>query len=184
MNIRQSLRIAGVVAALVLVASAHANEVDRERIENIRIAGVAISDGAEAGFNTLVAAGYQTDVDNYADWRQAARSFVKGDVNSPNSSPDGYTEVILERNGHRLRAVRLTYINMRSPFDADAAVERVRSALGLPSDAPSCGVVGGNGVCVAEDSDGLAGYFLQVLSSRQRYEGAELLDVPAVGLGD
>ena len=72
----------------------------------------------------------------------------------------------------------------RTPFDTDAEVERVRSALGLPGDAPRCNVAGGNGACVAEDAEGKAGYFLQVLSSRQRYEGAELLDVPALGLDD
>ncbi len=176
--------IAGLIAILFVSIPAAANEVDRSRIENIRIAGVAISDGAEAAFNTLVAAGYNTDVDNYDDWRQAARSFVKGDVNSPSSSPDGYTEIILERNGHRLRAIRLTYINMRNPFDAAAAMDEARSALGLTSDANGCTEAGGNGTCGADDHDGLAGYFLQVLSSRQRYEGAELLDVPAVGLDD
>ncbi len=175
---------AGLIALLFAALVASANEVERDRIENIRIAGVAISDGAESAFNALVAAGYNTDVANYEDWRQAARSFVKGDVNSPSSSPDGYTEIILERNGDRLRAIRLTYINLRNPFDAKAAIDGARSALGLSSDAPRCSEAGGSGSCAAEDTDGKAGYFLQVLSSRQRYEGAELLDVPAVGLDD
>ncbi len=181
---REILRIAGLLAILAIATSAYANVVDRSRIERISIAGVSISDGAEAAFNTLVAAGYDTDVDEYEDWREAARSFVKGDVNSPSSSPDGYTEIILERNGDRLRAIRLTYINLRNPFDTEEEVERVRSALGIPGDAPRCGAMGLDGSCVAEDADGNAGYSLQIMTARQRYESAELLDVPAVGLDD
>lgn len=181
---RHPFAIVFLLAGLLGATLAEANEVDRSRIENIRIAGVAISDGAEAAFNTLVAAGYNTDVESYEEWRESGRSFVKGDASSPSSSPDGYTEIVLERNGHQLRAIRLTYINMRNPFDADAEMNATRSALGLSSDANGCTVVAGNGSCGADDHDHKAGYFLQVLSSRQRYEGAELLDVPAVGLDD
>ena len=182
MNIRQTLRIAGLIATLVLVASAHANEVDAERIENIKVAGVSLSGGAEAAFNHLIEAGYNTDVETYDEWREAGRSFVKGDVNSPSSSPDGYTEIVLLRNGHQLVSISLTYINMQNPMNVDEEHQQVRTALGIPPDAPRCTVAGNNASCAANDADGTVVYTLQILAGRQRYETATRRGIAPAGL--
>ncbi len=171
--------------ALILAASiTSANEVDPDRIENIRVAGVSLSDGAEAAFNTLVAAGYNTDVETYDEWRQAGRSFLKGDPNSPSSSPDGYTEIVLLRNGHRLISISLTYINMRNPMNVEEEHQRVRTALGLPVDAPRCSVAGNYASCAAHDADDTVTYTFQILAGRQRYETAGRRGEPPAGLDD
>ena len=129
-----------------------------------------------------MAAGYNTDVDTYEQWTEAARSFVKGDPASPRSSPDGWTEVILERNGQRLRLIRISQINPNKPFDAEQEIQKVRSTLGIAPDSRRCTGAGPNGYCEAKDADGNASYMVQLLASNQRYEYVQLGDLPAIGL--
>ncbi len=182
MHIRQHVSSLLLLSVLAIAAAAHANEVDKDRIENIRVAGVALNDSAEAAFNTLVAAGYETDVESYDEWRQAGRSFIKGDPNSPSSSPDGYTEIVLLRNRHQLTSISLTYINMRNPMNVEEEHQRVRTALGLPADAPRCNVAGNGATCAANDADETVTYTLQILAARQRYETVSRLGVSPAGL--
>ncbi len=184
MTVPRLVGLTGLFALLVAASIALANEVDRDRIENLRVAGVSLSGGAEAAFNTLIAAGYDTDVETYDEWREAGRSFLKGDPNSPSSSPDGYTEIVLLRNGHRLTSISLTYINMRNPMNVEDEHQRVRTALGLPADAPRCNVAGNNASCAAHDADETVTYTLQILAARQRYETASRLGVSPAGLDD
>lgn len=113
MDVRTSLKTLCLVALPAIAMVAHANIVDRARIERISIAGLSLQDGAQVAFQRLLAAGYRTDVAAYEAWWEPARSFVKGDPGSPRSSPDGYLEIVLERNGHRLRAIRASLINPR-----------------------------------------------------------------------
>ncbi|MDJ0908031.1 MAG: hypothetical protein QNI99_02490 [Woeseiaceae bacterium] len=178
----RSISALACLAALVGAANlAYANVVDRDRIEDIRIAGISLNTRAQTAFNILLSAGYETDVDVYEEWWEPARSFVRGDPSSPSSSPDGYSEIVLERNGERLRAILLTTINPNDPFNVEDEIARVRSRLGLPNDAPRCGASPPNGTCEARDADGEARYFVQLLASHQRYEAATLVNVPAVG---
>jgi len=170
------------IVILLASSAAGANEVDRDRIERIEIAGISLSQDARSAFESLVSAGYNTDVEKYEQWTEAARSFVKGNPSSPRSSPEGWTEIILERNGHRLRAVRLTSINPNRRFNAEDEIIRVRTLLGIPPDATRCSGAGGNGFCGAEDADVTAAYFVQLMAANQRYEAAELLDLPAADL--
>ena len=164
--------------ALLGLSSATADEVDRERLEQIPLGGLSLDLGAKAAFDKLIAAGYNTDVETYEQWTEPARSFVKGDPSSPRSSPDGWSEFILERNGHRLRAIRLSRINPNNFFDAEEEIRKVRGRLGIAADSPRCKASGPNGFCEATDADGNAGYLLQLLASNQRYEYVELRDLP------
>lgn len=179
------LRLFSAVLTLIFVlgsaSGARGNVVEVERIQRISIAGISLQLSAKQAFDSLLAAGYATDVTRYADWWQAARSFVKGNVDSPRKSPEGYSEIVLERNAHQLTAIRLTTINPNNPFDADEEVRRVREFLGIPKDARRCDSKGSYGSCVAEDAGRTAAYSLLLMAGNQRYESASRLDIRPVG---